>query len=124
MKTIFAAKVVEVGAEVQLFLEEKMMVLFDQTAPADLRDIAVVHQGGVLREEIEAGDELVINGEGYRIHFVGSKANQTIRELGHATIAFNGMDNSDMPGTICVEDKLLPTIDISAEILFRKRNGS
>ena len=120
MKTIYQSKVVEVGAQVSLFLEEKMLVLFNDSAPSDLRDIAVVHQACPLEDDIAVGDELVIDDQAFKVTFVGAKANQTMKELGHSTLAFNGAKEADLPGTICLEEKAIPSIDVSSQIIFRK----
>ena len=120
MKTIYQSKVVEVGAQVSLFLEEKMLVLFNDSAPSDLRDIAVVHQACPLEDDIAVGDELVIDDQSFKVTFVGAKANQTMKELGHSTLAFNGAKEADLPGTICLEEKVIPSIDVSSQIIFRK----
>ncbi len=120
MKTIYQSKVVEVGAQVSLFLEEKMLVLFNDSAPSDLRDIAVVHQACPLEDDIAVGDELVIGDQSFKVTFVGAKANETMKELGHSTLAFNGAGEADLPGTICLEEKTIPSIDVSSQIIFRK----
>ncbi|GAA3316617.1 hypothetical protein GCM10020331_013130 [Ectobacillus funiculus] len=106
MKTIYQSKVVEVGAQVSLFFwKKKMLVLFNDSAPSDLRDIAVVHQACPLEDDIAVGDELVIDDQAFKVTFVGAKANQTMKELGHSTLAFNGAKEADLPGTICLEEK-------------------
>ena len=43
--------------------------------------------------------------EEYKITAVGSGANKTIEELGHATIKFDGSPEAENPGTIHVEAK-------------------
>jgi glucitol/sorbitol PTS system EIIA component len=124
MKTIYQSRVTEIGSQVGLFLEEKMFILFNETAPADLRDVAIVHTHCSLEEDIKVGDELVIDNQSFKITSVGSKANETanetMRDLGHTTVALNGSTESEMPGTICVEEKGIPSINVSSQLIFRQ----
>ncbi|MDQ1004437.1 PTS system glucitol/sorbitol-specific IIA component [Neobacillus niacini] len=120
MKTIYQSTVTEVGSQVELFLQEKMIVLFNESAPSDLREIAVIHQYCPLEDDITVGDELVIGDQSFKITSVGHKVNETMRELGHSTVSFNGSLESDLPGTLCVEDKEVPNITVSSKIMFRK----
>ena len=120
MKTIYQSIVTEVGSQVGLFLQDKMIVLFNETAPSDLREIAVIHQYSPLEEDITVGDELVIGNQSFKITSVGYKVNETMRELGHSTVSFNGSLEAELPGTLCVEDKEVPNINVSSQIIFRK----
>ncbi|WP_174614564.1 PTS glucitol/sorbitol transporter subunit IIA [Virgibacillus ihumii] len=112
--------IVEVGSDAPLMLEEKMIILFNNTVPADLKSIAFVHDGGEFVDEIKAGDQMIIAGEAFDILFVGNKANETMKDLGHATFHFNGESNSELPGTICLEDKVIPTINENTIISFNR----
>jgi PTS system glucitol/sorbitol-specific IIA component len=108
MKTIYQSRVTEIGSQVGLFLEEKMFILFNESAPADLRDVAIVHTHCSLEDQ------------SFKITSVGSKANETMRDLGHTTVALNGSTESEMPGTICVEEKEIPSINVSSQLIFRQ----
>jgi glucitol/sorbitol PTS system EIIA component len=85
---------------VALFLQEKMIFLFNESTLYDVRDIAVIHQYCPLEEDITVGDELVIDDHSFKVTFVGHKVNETMRELGHSKIAFTGFLEVDMPGTL------------------------
>jgi PTS system glucitol/sorbitol-specific IIA component len=116
----YEAKITEIGEEVEIFSEENMMVIFNDTVPEELRSFAVIHEKALLHEHVEAGDFLEINGERYEILFVGSKVNDTLQDLGHCTISFNGDASADLPGTMCVEHKPLPELALGAEIRILK----
>ena len=120
MITKYEAKITEIGEEVELFAEENMMVIFNNTVPEELRSFAVIHEQADLLEGVEAGDFLEINGERFEILFVGSKVNETLRDIGHCTIAFTGDCNADVPGTMCVEKTPLPELALGAEIRILK----
>lgn len=119
MTTIYRSTVTEIGADVEMFSEEKMMIIFNDSVPKDLRDIAVIHNISPLEGQIEVGDELAFDNQTYRITFVGAKVNETVSELGHCTINFNGADHGELPGTLCVEEKEMPTIAISTTITIK-----
>ena len=121
LKTIYQSTVTELGADVEMFAEEKMLILFNESAPKDLRDIAVSHTVVSLEGTIEAGDILSFDDQSYEITFVGGKVNETVSELGHCTIAFNGADHADLPGTMCVEGKAMPTIIVSTKLSISKK---
>ncbi|MDN7225871.1 PTS glucitol/sorbitol transporter subunit IIA [Planococcus sp. N064] len=116
----YEAKITEIGEEVEIFAEENMMVIFNDTVPEELRSFAVIHERADLHEHVEAGDVLEINGERYAILFVGSKVNETLQDIGHCTISFTGDVAADLPGTMCVENKPLPELALGAEIRILK----
>ncbi|MUK87631.1 PTS glucose transporter subunit IIABC [Ornithinibacillus sp. L9] len=121
MSNIFIElNVVEVGEEASLMLDEGMMILFNDTVPADLKGIAVVHDASNITDEIKVGDKLEIDGHSFEILFVGEKANETLGELGHATFNFDGEKHSELPGTICLEKKAIPEIKTNSVITFHR----
>ncbi|GIO26936.1 PTS glucitol/sorbitol transporter subunit IIA [Ornithinibacillus bavariensis] len=121
MSEFLQLNVVEIGEEALFMFEESMMILFNDTVPADLKGISVIHDNRNITEEIKAGDEMVIGNESFKILFVGDKANETLQELGHATINFNGETSSELPGTICTEKKAIPEITGNSVISFHRR---
>ncbi|MEN2465735.1 PTS glucitol/sorbitol transporter subunit IIA [Ornithinibacillus sp. FSL M8-0202] len=120
MSVYLELNVVEVGEEATLMFEESMMILFNDTVPADLKGISVIHNSRNIMEEIQAGDEMVIDGESFKILFVGNKVNETLQELGHATFNFNGEMQADLPGTVCLEKKEIPDIRTKSKITFQR----
>ncbi|MGY4689589.1 PTS glucitol/sorbitol transporter subunit IIA [Salibacterium sp. K-3] len=122
MSTYFEADVTTIGPEVELMLEDNILILFNESATDDLKEISVIHNGKEVSGRIEEGDEFVIDDTPYKILFVGSKVNETMDDLGHATLQFNGERESDMPGTICLENGINNNITTSSKIQFRKNS--
>lgn len=116
----YEAKITEIGEEVEIFIEENMLVIFNDTVPESLRSIGVIHERADLIGKVEVGDILEINKQQYEILFVGSKVNDTLEEIGHCTIAFNGETDASLPGTMCVEKKALPELQVGAAIRIIK----
>lgn len=95
----------EVGPEVAEFLEAKYLILFQMGAPPELAEMAVLHEVVHMRPEPpEPGDMLSIGDRGFRITAVGTKAWQNVEELGHAVFVFDGAQEPEMPGQICLEE--------------------
>lgn len=111
--------VIDIGEDVELMKEEGLLILFNNTVPEDLKTIAVIHDG-VFKEEIISGDEMIINGEAFRIIHVGDKVNETLSQLGHATFNFEGETEFDMPGTVYLEKKAIPRIELGSTISFNR----
>ena len=116
----YEANITEIGEEVEIFIEENMLVIFNDTVPESLRSIGVIHERADLLEKVEAGDILEVGGERYEILFDGSKVNDTLEEIGHCTIAFNGETEAALPGTMCVEKKALPELRVGSAIRILK----
>ncbi|WP_238943184.1 PTS glucitol/sorbitol transporter subunit IIA [Planococcus beijingensis] len=116
----YEAKITEIGEEVDVFIEENMLVIFNDTVPDSLRSIGVIHERADLLDKVMAGDVLEINEQRYEILFVGSKVNDTLDEIGHCTIAFNGETEASLPGTMCVEKKALPNLKVGSAIRIIK----
>lgn len=109
MSIIFETRVTQKGEMVDQLMKEHALVLFDETAPKELHEISVLHAGKKVYQEVEPGDVLVIDGHEFEIYFVGDRANQSLKELGHVTFKFDG-SKEDMPGSICIEPKEMPEI--------------
>lgn len=121
MKPFYESTVTGIGADVEMFAEEKMLIIFNESAPKDLLDIAVSHTVVPLEGTIEVGDILSFDDQSYKVTFVGDKVNETVSDLGHCTIAFNGADHAELPGTLCVEEKEMPKINVSTTLSFSKK---
>ncbi len=105
METVYRTEIKEIGPEVAEFLEEGYLILFQMGVPVELAEMAVLHEVDHMRpEQPEPGDVLSIGASQFRITAVGTKAWQNVRELGHAVFVFNGAQEPEMPGQICLEE--------------------
>lgn len=116
MKTIYENKIKDVGPMANTFLEENMFILFGEGAPQDLKDfcysIDVVGADG----EIEAGQTLYLNGEKFEITSVGNLVHRNLTTLGHITLRFDGSTTPELPGTLYLENKEIPALDLGSEL--------
>ena len=105
MEPIYLTEIKEIGPEVEAFLEEKYLILFETGAPPELAEMAVLHDRSHMRDEPPAaGDVLSIGDRDFRMTAVGEKAWKNIKDLGHAVFVFNGAREVEMPGQICLEE--------------------
>ena len=117
-KNFYETKVVGVGGDVQKFIDVvKMVVLFDDSMVLpELREFSLLHSGNKLNGVIKPGDILTISGEDFKIVKVGGDVHSNIRTLGHIIIKFDGGEGDLMEGSIHVEDKPIPKIQIGDAI--------
>ena len=99
-------EVTNVGPEVEELLEEVgTLVLFEEGAPPELAEMSVLHEHSESREDPpEVGDMMVIDGREFRITAVGDSAWKNMLKLGHASFKFNGAEEVELPGEICLEE--------------------
>lgn len=84
------------------FLNEEcnFIIIFNENAPPELAEISVLHTISELKEDPCRGDKMIICGQEYTISAVGWEALNTLKELGHCTLSFNGLDEAGRPGMI------------------------
>ena len=116
MKTIYENKIKSIGPLANSFLEENMFILFGSEAPQDLKDfcynIDVVASNG----DILPGQKLYINNEKFEITSIGNLVQRNLTTLGHITLRFNGEASPELPGTLYLENKKIPLIELGTEL--------
>jgi len=98
------------------FLEEKMLILFGDAAPQDLKDFCYNIEVVNVDEDIQAGQTLYINNEKFKITSVGDVVQRNLTTLGHITLRFDGSATPELPGTLYLEDKEVPSIEVGSEL--------
>lgn len=108
----YEAKITAIGPLASEFLEHNMIVLFGQSAPEELAEFSVIHDGQTLHAPIEAGDTVCVGEECVQVLAVGDVANENLANLGHLVLKFNGHSEIEMPGDVCVEVRSLPPLEV------------
>lgn len=108
--------ITDIGPEVNAFVDENILVLFDTTAPDELTEFAALHPPTELLAPVAAGDIVWIDEHSFHVISVGDVANENLANLGHAVFKCNGRQEPEMPGDICLEEAGLPPIDVGTEI--------
>ena len=121
-KNFYETKIVGVGGDVPKFLSAiKMLVLFDDSMVLpELRNFSVLHSGNKLDGVIKPGDVLKVADTEFKVLKVGGEVHSNIRTLGHVIIKFDGGKGDLMEGSIHVEDKPIPAIQIGDAITIRE----
>ncbi|TCS77796.1 PTS glucitol/sorbitol transporter subunit IIA [Pectinatus cerevisiiphilus] len=89
------------GMEAIGFLKElNYLIVFDDNAPPELAEISVLHEKSKLNGWIKKGDTLIIGKKAFDITAVGEEAQNTFRQMGHATLNFSGGEVPFLPGHI------------------------
>lgn len=93
------------GEDALEFLNEEtnFLIIFNDNAPEELQEIAVLHEQAELIADPTVGDTLMICDKVYDITAVGEEAVHTLRELGHCTLSFQGGNVPERPGCIMLE---------------------
>ncbi len=116
MKIIYENQVKALGACVEEFKGSDMLILFGDNAPEELRDYCYSVSVNPINGTITAGQTMKFGSSAYKITAVGSEAPVTLAGLGHCTVSFSGQDTVDLPGTIYVEKKPMPEIQVGTVI--------
>ena len=81
--SIYSSKIVKIGDQAHLFLEERIIVVFfGDNAPEELQDVAVVHELQEVVGEIEVGTKINLSNEELTVTAVGPVANENFVKLG------------------------------------------
>ncbi len=103
------------GTDALSFLQDEtdpFIIIFDNDAPPELADIAILHEKAELSTDPAVGDKLTICNKTFRITAIGYEALQTLRTLGHCTLKFTGKDEADLPGCMMLKGERLTAADI------------
>ena len=125
-KNFYETKIVGVGGDVPKFLSAiKMLVLFDDSMVLpELREFSVLHSGNRLTGVIKPGCILKIADSEFKVVKVGGEVHNNIRTLGHIIIKFDGGEGELMEGSIHVEDKPIPKVQIGDSITISESGAN
>lgn len=117
----YTSKVTEIGEIALGFLREKMLIMFNENAPAELAEIAVLHSIEDMYRDIEAGDTVQLGENSYEVTAVGLEANHTLKSMGHCTFKFTGNDKTELPGEVELKGDALPNLKVgdSFNIIYK-----
>lgn len=112
MKKYYSTTVQELGANVHAFAASKMLIMFSENAPDELREYCVLHRGNALTDTVTAGDTFYLGQTPYKIVYVGSEVQKNLGNLGHITLRFNNNEEGEnLEGSLYLEDK--PVADVA-----------
>lgn len=112
---IYLATIDRIGPCVASGLDENMLITFLHNGPADCLEYAIALSPSFIdtRNAIAPGDNLRIGEQEWHISATGEEAMQSLSELGHLTLIFDGATTSRHRGAVhLVEEK--PSLDTLA----------
>lgn len=110
----------EIG-EFAFFEEEPIIILFNTTAPEGLKEVCVLHdyQAEPSSDLLQVGSKISFGDQEYRVKDIGNLANNSLKELGHASFYFDlAADQELLPGSVSLEPNQVPVIKVGDEIKF------
>ncbi|MCD8019439.1 MAG: PTS glucitol/sorbitol transporter subunit IIA, partial [Clostridiales bacterium] len=116
MKIIYENQVKALGACVEEFKAANIFIMFGDNAPQELKDYCYSVSVNPINGEISPGQILKVGDAEYRITAVGEEAPVTLAGLGHCTVNFSGQIDVSLPGTIYVENKPMPVVEVGSKI--------
>lgn len=114
----YHAKITGHGDMALDFLTENMLIIFNDNAPAELKEISVWHEISELASDVAVGDLMDIAGKEYFVTAVGDEANHTLKTMGHCSLRFDGADEPQLPGTVHLKGDGVPDIEIGKSIII------
>ncbi len=111
-KVVYETTVTSVGEQVPAFLEAGILILFADSAPAELHPISVLHAATVTEAGPQAGDRVEIGDATVDVLAVGHVVGDNLLNLGHMDLKADGRDVAKLPGDVCVPagSLTLPTV--------------
>jgi len=96
----YETKILEVGSEARGFKDINMAILFGDEAPDALRSSCFIINVNKILEPIEVGDVM----------------NTNLGNLGHTAIVFDGSTTPELAGSLYLEEKTYPELDVGTTI--------
>ena len=93
-------------------MEMRFVILFNDNAPAELAELAILHTQAELTEAPAPGDTMKIGEKTYKVTAVGDEAIHTLATLGHCTLAFSADSEPYRPGCIMLDGDVVTAEDV------------
>ncbi|WP_290770713.1 PTS glucitol/sorbitol transporter subunit IIA [Anaerofustis sp.] len=106
----YKSKITGFGDMALDFLNENMLILFNEDAPLELAELSVLHEKQEMANDVCVGDVISLGNDDYIVTAIGSEANDTLKTLGHCCLVFSGKDEVELPGQIQLKGEKLPDI--------------
>ena len=123
----------EIGPMVEEFLPHGILIFFGANAPAELREVSLIHDGTQLHAPLAVGDLLqfddsdgasMLSPMRFRLTAIGEMVEANLAQLGHIVVHFDAATTAKLPGVISVDSALerLPLVGATFEILSLEKN--
>lgn len=106
--------------------KEPMLVLFNESATENLKQISIIQQVEPdITFNLTNGDRIDIDGTPYSIQYVGNLANSNLNHLGHTVLLFAEVPENDIiENALYLSPHSLPTIKNNSIITYHQKGGN
>lgn len=115
------ATVTAIGTQA-LDADDPLVILFDESATAALRDIAVIQRFASTTEQaalaLVAGDQLVIDATPYTITSVGQLANTNLQTIGHVSLIFAPVPEQPLANALYLTPVVKPKLTVGSQLTY------
>jgi PTS system glucitol/sorbitol-specific IIA component len=115
----YQSRITAIGDLVLDFIGDKILIVFNENAPADLGEISILHTIEEVTKDIEVGDKVIISNCEYTVMAVGEEANKTFKQMGHCTFKFTGQQEAELPGHIELLGDAMPDVKVGDLIIIQ-----
>lgn len=97
----YEAIIRSVGEHALEMMDENLLITYDYKALDEIiLDYSIGLESVKFENDIEVGDVFKIGKQSFRVTAVGWQVNDTMRQLSHSTIRFDGENSAILPGSI------------------------
>lgn len=101
MSIIYQRTFTAIGGEAREGFDAGFFILFaNNEATDDMATYCFLHEGTPLSGSFSVGDIFIFAGKRFPVTAIGSNAIDNLRDLGHATLYFDGAEEAKLPGTV------------------------
>ncbi|WP_261806392.1 PTS glucitol/sorbitol transporter subunit IIA [Lapidilactobacillus luobeiensis] len=115
------AEVTAIGPQA-LTSGDPMVILFNETASAALREVAVIQKftdlAAAQKMTITVGDSLTIGSQTYPIKSVGKLVNDNLRSIGHVTLVFDEAAPLGLQNALHFAKQPKPSFTVGTPIIY------
>ncbi len=119
---LYNVEIIKIGDCAAEALDDDMLILFNDSVPADAEEFCFVHTHDELKGEIVVGGNVSIDGLIFPITAVGDAVNQNLRNLGHITLRFDGAETADFIGSLHLSGQQPQQISVGSVFTFNDTN--
>ncbi|MGX6961936.1 PTS glucitol/sorbitol transporter subunit IIA [Vagococcus xieshaowenii] len=101
--------------------KDNMIILFDETATDDIKNVAVIHQpiNQEVTYQLSVGTTIKFGEQCYAIEEMGERVNGSLTMMGHATLLFKERSDEDLlPNALYLSPYNLPEIKTGMSLIF------
>ena len=120
--SLIKSKVLEIG-EMAYFDGYPILILFNNSAPAGLREVSIIHEftTPANKEMLKKGSKILFNEKMYTVDAIGDVANQTFYDLGHVSLYFGLEEGAELlPGSVLLSPSEVPQVKVGDILQFIK----